>query len=111
MRKSIVRIFLCLVALILANVSMTAQDKPFNVSGSVLDEAGYPVIGAAVLIKGERTGVISDVDGKYKMCHIQKPLLRFPALATLHRPSRWPDGISWTLSLSRMSRRLARLSW
>ena len=40
MRKSIVRIFLCLVALVLANVSMTAQDKPFNVSGSVLDEAG-----------------------------------------------------------------------
>lgn len=67
MRKSIVRIFLCLVALALANVSMTAQDKPFNVSGSVLDEAGYPVIGAAVLIKGERTGVISDVDGKYKI--------------------------------------------
>lgn len=67
MRKSFIRIFLCLVALVLANVSMTAQDKPFNVSGSVLDEAGYPVIGAAVLIKGERTGVISDVDGKYKI--------------------------------------------
>ena len=38
-----------------------------TVKGTVLDEDGYPVIGAGVLIKGTSTGVSTDVDGNYEI--------------------------------------------
>lgn len=37
------------------------------VTGNVSDESGEPVIGANVLIKGDGTGVISDVDGNFSI--------------------------------------------
>lgn len=36
------------------------------VSGMVRDDAGEPVIGAAVLIKGTNTGTVTDLDGRFK---------------------------------------------
>ena len=35
------------------------------VSGQVLDEGGEPVIGASVLLKGTRKGMITDMDGRF----------------------------------------------
>ena len=35
------------------------------VSGTVVDENGEPVVGASVIIKGTRLGVVTDVDGKF----------------------------------------------
>ena len=35
------------------------------VSGTVVDATGYPVIGAAVLVKGTSQGASTDIDGKF----------------------------------------------
>ncbi len=36
-----------------------------KISGRVTDDAGQPVIGAAVMVKGTSTGTVTDVDGRY----------------------------------------------
>ena len=47
-------------------VDLSAQNKP--ISGTVVDAAGVPVIGAAVYVVGNTsTGVMTDVDGKYNL--------------------------------------------
>lgn len=38
-----------------------------NVTGVVLDEAGFPVIGAGVLLKGTSNGTITDIDGRFSL--------------------------------------------
>lgn len=67
MRKRITAFFLCIISIVLSAGLLSAQDKAFRVSGNVKDEGGYPVIGAAILIKGERNGVISDINGAYNI--------------------------------------------
>lgn len=42
-----------------------SQEKGNAVSGTVVDVTGYPVIGAAVLVKGTTQGTSTDVDGKF----------------------------------------------
>ena len=49
----------------LLTVSMFAQN--IQVSGTVTDEGGFPVIGASVMIPGTTTGVVTDIDGKYTL--------------------------------------------
>jgi len=45
-----------------------AQDmQPRTVSGTILDEADQPIIGANILIKGTTTGTISDVNGQFSL--------------------------------------------
>jgi Ca-activated chloride channel family protein len=41
--------------------------KSFTVSGKITDEAGNPVPGVAVNVKGTRTGVAADYNGAYKL--------------------------------------------
>lgn len=44
------------------------QAKIFNVKGVVISgDDGQPLIGATVLIKGTKTGVLTDIDGKFLM--------------------------------------------
>lgn len=43
------------------------QVKKINVSGTVVDQTGEPVIGANIIIKGTSTGVITDLNGKFTM--------------------------------------------
>ncbi len=62
MRKVLAVICLSLVASFLAG-STWAQTR--NVSGTVVDESGQGVIGAAVMLKGTTTGVATDVDGRF----------------------------------------------
>ena len=38
-----------------------------SVTGSVKDEAGNPLIGASVLVKGTESGTITDIDGKFSI--------------------------------------------
>ncbi|WP_298113896.1 TonB-dependent receptor [uncultured Bacteroides sp.] len=46
--------------------SQSIQQKQVRkVSGVIVDEAGEPVIGANVLVKGTTNGVITDIDGNY----------------------------------------------
>ena len=52
-------------ALLLVGSAAFAQQT--NVKGTVVDEAGQPVIGASVLEKGTNNGAISDLDGSFAL--------------------------------------------
>lgn len=43
-----------------------------NITGTILDSSGQPIIGASILVKGSKTGVISDLDGKFTIAVPQK---------------------------------------
>ncbi len=44
--------------------------KMKNISGIVVDETGMPVIGVSVLVKGTTNGVITDLDGNYRLTDV-----------------------------------------
>lgn len=46
-------------------ISEIVQTEPNNISGEVLDVSGEPIIGATVKLKDEKTGSITDVNGKF----------------------------------------------
>ncbi|MDE6135878.1 MAG: TonB-dependent receptor [Muribaculaceae bacterium] len=54
---------IAMVAMLLATVPAMAQTR--NVSGTVLDESGEPLIGASVVAQGSTTGVATDIDGNF----------------------------------------------
>ncbi len=56
---------LCLSLMLTFSASALAQNQ--TVSGTVLDEAGEPVIGATVTVAGTKTATITDFDGNYKI--------------------------------------------
>lgn len=63
---------MCMLALPLTTSAETAQSvavqqKGDGVRGTVLDESGEPVIGASVIIKGTRNGVVTDINGNFKI--------------------------------------------
>ena len=66
------RLFVSMVALcvVMPFSAMAQTDAAVNgannvVSGTVVDATGYPVIGAAVLVKGTTQGASTDVDGRF----------------------------------------------
>lgn len=56
------------------------QTEDSQISGTVTDETGEPLIGASVLIKGTTTGVITDLDGNYSISASQGTTLVFSSL-------------------------------
>ena len=52
------------IALLLLNFAASAQSRR-TISGSVLDSGQEPIIGAAVMFDGGKTGVVTDVDGNF----------------------------------------------
>lgn len=42
-----------------------AQQSEVTVKGTVVDDAGEPVIGATIMEKGTRNGTVTDIDGNY----------------------------------------------
>lgn len=64
--QSTCRLFLfCCAYLLFIPLSAFAQQS--TVIGKVKDEKGEPVIGANVIIKGSKTGVITDMDGSFSL--------------------------------------------
>ncbi|MCF7567640.1 TonB-dependent receptor [Sabulilitoribacter arenilitoris] len=51
--------------LLVLTCSMQAQQK--TVEGTVTDEAGFPLAGATIAVKGTTTGASADFDGKYSL--------------------------------------------
>lgn len=41
--------------------------QTYNITGTVMDTKGQPVIGASVIVEGSTNGTIVDLDGKYKL--------------------------------------------
>lgn len=50
-----------------AEMSVTQQTKGTQVKGVVVDEAGQPIIGANVTVKGTQIGTITDLDGNFSI--------------------------------------------
>ena len=50
-----------------SSVATAVKGKPIKVTGTVLDAAGEPIIGANVVVEGTTIGVITDMDGKYEL--------------------------------------------
>lgn len=48
-----------------ANESLTIQQSNVTVKGTIKDEAGEPLTGVSIAVKGTTTGTISDLDGAY----------------------------------------------
>jgi TonB-linked SusC/RagA family outer membrane protein len=57
--------FLIVLALLIIKIGLAMAQT--DVRGVVVDEAGDPVIGATILIKGTYQGTISDVDGNFRL--------------------------------------------
>jgi len=49
-----------------------AQSQFGNLSGTVTDESGMPLVGVSVVIKGTNKGVATDFDGKYSLTDVPK---------------------------------------
>jgi len=64
LRHFVAVIALCVVMPFAASAQNAGQDGNV-VSGTVIDATGYPVIGAAVLVKGTTLGASTDIDGKF----------------------------------------------
>lgn len=43
------------------------QANPIKISGTVLDDAQAPVIGASIKVKGEKLATLTDIDGKFSL--------------------------------------------
>ena len=54
-------------ALLVAVFSIGSMLAQRTIQGTISDEAGEPLIGATVLVKGTSTGTVSDVDGTYQL--------------------------------------------
>jgi TonB-linked SusC/RagA family outer membrane protein len=60
--------------------------QSLNVSGTVLDEDGEPVIGAAIKVKGSTLGVLTDIDGKFQLSGLkEKSVLRVTYVGMLDK--------------------------
>lgn len=65
--KFYVKRFLLSLFLVLASTMLYAQKKA-DITGTVYDSDGTtPAVGCAVTIEGTPTGVITDINGKYKI--------------------------------------------
>ena len=60
-------IFTLLIALFCGMASAFAQS---NVSGTVVDDSGEPLIGVSVFVKGTQNGTVTDLDGNYTLMNV-----------------------------------------
>ena len=56
---------LCLVVACILCISVTANAQNKQISGTIVDSGGEPIIGANVQVKGTTIGNISDIDGNF----------------------------------------------
>ncbi len=59
--------FLAILLAVILPSAMWAQRSTIKVSGTVLDSGNEPLIGAAVMIAGTTTGVVTDIDGAFSI--------------------------------------------
>ncbi len=64
-RGGVLNRFLLLLVCAVWTLSVSAQTR--SVTGVVTDEAGNPMPGVTILVKGTNTGTVADIDGKYSI--------------------------------------------
>ena len=63
--KKLFRMFLVSILMLLFTFTVNAQEQ--TITGKVYDVAGEPIIGANVLIQGTTQGVITDMEGAFRL--------------------------------------------
>ena len=59
-----------ILTLLVSLVSMAMYAQEFVCSGTVVDDAGEPIIGASIFQKGSTQGAVSDIDGAFKLAQV-----------------------------------------
>ena len=59
-----------ILTLLVSLVSLTVYAQEFVCSGTIVDEAGEPIIGASVFQKGSNKGAVSDFNGEFKLLQV-----------------------------------------
>lgn len=78
------------VTLLMGLVCLFAFAQGQNVTGTVTDPAGEPLIGVSVQVKGAKTGAITDFDGNFKLANVPRGVCSsFRTSGTCPRKSPW----------------------
>ncbi|MCM1355804.1 MAG: SusC/RagA family TonB-linked outer membrane protein [Staphylococcus sp.] len=72
-----------LLLLVCALWSFAAYAQTHTITGTVVDEAGDPLTGVAVLVKGTNTGMSTDLDGRYSVKAAKGATLEFSFIGYL----------------------------
>lgn len=59
--------YLAILLLLVLHLPLSAQSGKITISGEVFDSLGEPVIGANIIEKGTTNGIITDLDGRWKL--------------------------------------------
>ena len=65
--KVIYRHVCLILALLVYSLNAYAQDSEINVTGTVIDNEGYPLAGASLVIEGTTRGTVTDSDGNFTL--------------------------------------------
>ena len=92
------RLVLTFLAIVVSATLWAAVQQEIRISGTVISD-GEPLPGVSVQIKGETTGTITDMDGKYSISAPSDAILvyRFVGLKTVEQPVNGRDMINVTL--------------
>lgn len=60
---------------LMTSVSVLAQAQPKKITGKITDDAGQPVPGASIMVKGSRTAVTAGADGTFTITAKEKAVL------------------------------------
>ncbi len=63
------RIYLFILSLFFCGISYAQT----TITGTVIDNTNFPVVGANIVVKGESTGTVTDTDGKFSLTVSQMP--------------------------------------
>lgn len=80
------------VSLLLVLATMPAFAQQLSVTGNVKDTSGEPIIGASVVEKGTTNGVITDMDGNFKLSVSQSALLQITYIGYVTQEVRAESG-------------------
>ena len=59
-----------ILTLLVSLLSVAAYAQEFVCSGTIVDDAGEPIIGASVFQKGSTKGAVSDFNGEFKLAQV-----------------------------------------
>lgn len=92
------RLVLTFLAIVVSATLWAAVQQEIRISGTVISD-GEPLPGVSVQIKGETTGTITDMDGKYSISAPSDAILvyRFVGLKTVEQPVNGRNMINVTL--------------
>lgn len=78
-----------LATLSLSMLCLVAFAQGRQISGTVIDGTGEPIIGANVLEVGTTNGVITDIDGNFKLSVQPNAKIQVSLSVISHRPLQW----------------------